>query len=153
MNAGVGRRNTGRRPGLQMAAIVYLAIVAIGLGGAAANALWILNGKIVTTVTAGSWAPKTVDAAAVKCAREDETLSGQEYSNLILNWEDIGANSYAVSVVGKQENVAMETTTLKSPVTFRLPRNNFTGNRTYTVTITPRRVPASMEGRQSLKPK
>ena len=44
-------------PGLRAALITDLLIVVLGLGGAAAYALWSQSGTVTATVTAGTWAP------------------------------------------------------------------------------------------------
>lgn len=79
--------------GLRIALATYLTVVALGLGGSAAHALWTLNGTVTSTVTAGTWGPTKVDSASVQCSRVD----GDKLSDITVTWNGIDADGYRVS--------------------------------------------------------
>lgn len=121
----------GRVPGLRLAAIAFAAAVVLGLGATGAQALWSLGGTASTDVTAGSWAPKGVDAATVACSRTD----GSSYSDLTLTWAAVDASGYSVKAVRNAVSVAE--TTSAATATLRLPRTSLQGKDVFAVSITP----------------
>lgn len=130
-----GRREAKRVSGLRVALVVYLLIVISGLGASGAQALWKLSGSASGTVTAGSWAPKSIDGNSVQCARQDGSTGGSSYTDLKLSWPAVDADSYQLALTGNGMN--LKDTTGAPNQTFRLPKPGLFGTHTYTVSITP----------------
>ncbi len=135
-----GRRMAGhpkaqRAGGLRLAAIVYIAIVLAGFGASGAQALWKLSGSATSAVAAGTWAPQSIDADNVKCARQDGGLLGTAYADLTLEWPVVDADYYEVSLTGNGMN--LKETTNKPSQVFRLPKPGLFGTNKYVVVIKP----------------
>lgn len=130
-----GRQEAKRIPGLRLALVVYLLIVLAGLGASGAHALWKLSGSAAGTVTAGSWAPKSIDGGSVQCTRQDGSTGSTSYTDLKFSWPAVDADSYQLALTGNGMN--LKETTSAPNQTFRLPKPGLFGSHTYTVSITP----------------
>ena len=117
--------------GLRLAAIVFVTVLMLGLGGAGAHALWKMSGSAVGTVVAGSWAPKKIAATSVTCERSD---SG-DHANITVTWQAVDADAYSLEFTGKNVDVARKTSTLSE--TFKVNKPGLFGSVDYKLSITP----------------
>ena len=130
-----GHGTSGRHGPLRSAAILYVAIVVLGLGATGAHAWWTLHGQVASTAVAGAWAPRGVDPATVTCTRKDGPLLGDKYSDLTLNWGAVDATGYTVAAV--RNSVTTAKTTATNSATLRLEGAALLDRTVYAVTIAP----------------
>ncbi|GAA5228414.1 hypothetical protein [Paeniglutamicibacter antarcticus] len=124
-------RATKKSFGWRLAIITYVTVLLLGLGGAGAHALWNMSGAGVGTVTAGSWAPKTIPASEVECSRKD---SGST-SKITVTWPAVDADSYMLDLKGEGRTETGKTSGLTW--TFNLDRPGVFGSDNYKLAITP----------------
>lgn len=124
-------RATKSMAGLRLAAIVYVAVLMLGLGGAGAHALWKMSGSAVGTVVAGSWAPKKIAATSVTCERSDSW----DHANITVTWQTVDADAYSLEFTGNNVDLARKTTTLSE--TFKVNKPGLLGSVDYKLSITP----------------
>lgn len=128
-------------PGLRAALVAYLLIVVLGLGAAAAHALWSQSGTVKVGVTAGTWGPTgKVDGATVTCGQR---VDREWDSDITVTWKAVDATGYLLTVTpknGMDPNPAKVTHTgAKETVSemITLKRSNSSGFGNFTLVITP----------------
>lgn len=80
---------------LRLAAVVYAAVVILGLAGNGAHALWSQSGTAVASVSTGSWGPKPVQENTVDCSARAGLLATA--ADVVVNF-DFPTDSDAVTV-------------------------------------------------------